>query len=66
MTLKGRDFFKQQEALDLPPPSPKIPPCIDCFEDANPAWHDGNKVYCRTCAPPEVKTPWKFINKDNQ
>ena len=57
MTVKGKDFFKQQPALDLPPPPPKIPPCMHCFEDANPAWRDGKKVFCSACAPPELKKP---------
>ena len=60
MTVKGKDFFKQQQPLDLPPPPPKIPPCFGCFEEANPAWGDGKRVFCSRCAPPELKQPGSY------
>lgn len=63
MSIKGRDFFKQQSGLDLQSSTdPEIPRCDgeDCVARANPAWSDGTRTYCSLCAPPSLKTPEKF------
>jgi hypothetical protein len=63
MSLEGKDFFRQLEPEPPPPPPPPSPPKLprcdgaDCVERANPAWGDKGKIYCRDCAPPELKNP---------
>jgi hypothetical protein len=61
MSLKGEDFFRHLEPEEPPPPPPppKLPRCDGegCVERANPAWGFKDKIYCRDCAPPELKNP---------
>ena len=61
MNLKGEDFFRHLEPEEPPPPPPPPPPklpfCVGCEERANPSWGFKDKIYCRDCAPPELKNP---------
>jgi hypothetical protein len=43
---------------DIPMPDPVvIARCIECLEIANPAYGSREGVYCRECAPPELRRP---------
>jgi hypothetical protein len=60
MSHDGHGIFNPE--LPPPPPEPPtIPLCVECERKANPAWGDGSLVYCRECAPPELKIPSQYL-----
>ncbi len=59
MSNDGHGIFNP-EPEKPPSPPPTIPLCVECERSANPAWRDGTAVFCRKCAPPELKNPSQY------
>lgn len=57
------NFFKHTEPKPVVQTHahPLIETCFGCLEPANPAWGQGEAIYCSECAPPQLKNPGKYI-----
>jgi hypothetical protein len=62
---KSPQFFKHHQPDAAPeeahPLGGLIRECVDCLDPANPAWGDGEAVFCRECAPDHLKNPARHL-----